>query len=85
MGGQLTLPYEQNTQQSPFLGLRIRPQFEHSQKTRQESVGIISSFLNPHSGHVIIDVNCIIYASRVDLSIQYFHIITIAIVSSSQY
>jgi len=55
MGGQGMSPYEQKTQQSPFWGFDTAPQFEHSQKYWQESVGISSVDCSPHFGHVIVD------------------------------
>ena len=52
-GGQGTVPYEQNTQQSPTFGFRTLTQFGQSKKYWQASVGISSTVLCPHIGHVI--------------------------------
>lgn len=51
-GGQGTSPYEQNTQQSPGLGLSSAPQAGQSWKNRQASVGMVSTDRCPHCGHV---------------------------------
>ena len=59
--GHTILPYVQNTQQSPGFGFNMVLQFVHSYKNRHESVGIVSSFSYPHSGHLIIDFNSIIF------------------------
>jgi hypothetical protein len=41
-GGHGTLPYEQNTQQSPGLGCSSNPQCVHSWKYTQALVGMVS-------------------------------------------
>jgi hypothetical protein len=55
MGGHLTEPYEQNTQQSPALGRSNARQPGHSWKITQAFVGIILSVANPQCGHVKTD------------------------------
>ena len=42
MGGHLTVPYEQNTQQSPGLGFSVAPHFVQSKKKMHASVGMVS-------------------------------------------
>ena len=54
IGGHGTLPHEQNTQQSPRLGLSSASQAGHSQKNWQASVGMRTLVAEPHSGHVIV-------------------------------
>jgi hypothetical protein len=55
LGGQATLPYEQNTQQSPGFGVSSALHCSHSWNHRQASVGMVSSFAYPHAGHVRIE------------------------------
>jgi hypothetical protein len=45
MGGHWTVPYEQNTQQSPCLGRRTALQFSHSENHWRASFGMISVFV----------------------------------------
>jgi hypothetical protein len=54
-GGQGTVPYEQNTQQSPGFGRITVLQAVHAQKYTQASVGIGASRAVPQCGHVITD------------------------------
>jgi hypothetical protein len=56
-GGQSLSPYEQNTQQSPGLGLTTARQCGQSQKNTQASVGMISTDPAPHTGQRIIVVS----------------------------
>lgn len=62
MGGQGTSPYEQKTQQVPFLGVITNPQFLHWYRMRQWSVGILSVFWKPHLGHVTVDSRTIFFS-----------------------
>lgn len=55
MGGHLTDPYEQNTQQSPLRGRSIALQFLHSWKKRQASVGMRSTLEWAQCGQVSTD------------------------------
>lgn len=55
MGGHLTEPWLQKTQQSPGSGRRTVLHPSHSWKNWHESVGISSSALWPHEGHVRTD------------------------------
>jgi len=52
MGGHLTEPYEQNTQQSPAFGRRTDWQPAHWWKYRQASVGMRSIVTRPQCGQV---------------------------------
>ena len=58
-GGQGTVPYEQNTQQSPAFGFRTLAQFGQSKKYWQASVGIVSSASCPQFGQVITEFSSI--------------------------
>jgi hypothetical protein len=55
IGGHLTVPYEQNTQQSPDLGRSSIRHDGHSKKTMHAFAGISSSVRFPQSGQVITD------------------------------
>lgn len=55
IGGHLLVPYEQYTQQSPGFGLSTVLHCSHSYSHIQASVGIVSSFLCPHAGHVMLE------------------------------
>ena len=55
IGGHLTVPYEQNTQQSPSLGNKMVSQLAQLYLIKQTSVGNTSIFSNPHFGHEISD------------------------------
>jgi hypothetical protein len=59
MGGHLTDPYEQNTQQSPAFGFSRSPHPLQSKKNWQASVGIVSTALWAQCGQVRIDCSCI--------------------------
>lgn len=54
-GGHGTVPYEQNTQQSPALGRRRVPHPVHAWKKTQASVGMVSIAACPHEGQVSTD------------------------------
>jgi hypothetical protein len=54
LNGQGLLPYEQYTQQSSGFGFSIVPQFGHSAKYTQRSVGIVSAQREEQDGHVIV-------------------------------
>jgi len=47
IGGQRTVPYEQNTQQSPAFGLITDRQLSHWWKNTQASVGIDNVRVTP--------------------------------------
>ena len=55
IGGQATLPYEQNTQQCPGSGRSTAPHARHGCKTTQASVGMVSTLVAPHRGQVKVD------------------------------
>jgi hypothetical protein len=61
IGGHGTEPYEQNTQQSPGLGLNLVRQPVHSKKMRHASIGIISIFARPQQGQVIRDSRIMVF------------------------
>ena len=52
--GHGTVPYEQNTQQSPLCGRSTAPQAGHTYTIRQESAGIVSRCSPSHAGHRIV-------------------------------
>lgn len=54
-GGQATSPYEQNTQQSPGVGLSNSPQSTHSWNQTQAFVGIVCVLCAPQWGQVMVD------------------------------
>ena len=58
-GGHLTDPYEQKTQQSPGFGVRSDWHPAHLWKYRQESVGIVSTDVNPQWGHLSSDASTV--------------------------
>jgi hypothetical protein len=55
IGGHFTVPYEQNTQQSPDFGRSNAPHAAQSWKKMQASVGMLSVDAWPHCGHVSVD------------------------------
>jgi hypothetical protein len=57
-GGQGTLPYEQNTQQSPGFACSNFLQDGHSQKNKQAPVGMRTRVDAPHSGQVTVLARC---------------------------
>jgi hypothetical protein len=62
-GGHFTLPYEQNTQQSPGLGRSTVPQLLQRYKNWQLSVGMVSDLAKPQTGQVITDSSWIMVHS----------------------
>jgi hypothetical protein len=66
IGGHGTSPHEQNTQQSPRLGLSSASQAGHSQKNWQASVGMRTRVAEPHFGHVIVLSSCKVGAAISD-------------------
>ena len=57
-GGQAVSPYEQNTQQSPGLGVNSSPQAAQSWNHAQALVGIVCNLLTPQCGQVRVEVSC---------------------------
>ena len=57
LAGHFLSLYEQNTQQSPALGMTTTLQPGHSQKYWQASSGISARLSTPHSGHRIVAVS----------------------------
>jgi hypothetical protein len=55
MGGQGTLPYEQNMQHFPGVGVITKLQFLHWYLSKQKSVGMISGLSKPHLGQCTTD------------------------------
>lgn len=53
LDGHFTVPYEQNTQQSPAFGRSIAWHAAHSWKNRHASIGTINSSACPQSGQVM--------------------------------
>jgi hypothetical protein len=64
MGGQGTVPKEQNTQQSPGFGRSSTMQPVHSEKNRQASVGIGSVLAVLQCGQVRVDSKITAPSSR---------------------
>jgi hypothetical protein len=56
-GGHRLSPKEQNTQQSPALGVSRAAQPAHWWKATQPLVGIVSTDVWPQDGHVSVDVS----------------------------
>lgn len=55
------MPYEQYTQQSPGFGLSRVLQCSHAQNQTHASVGMVSLFMCPHTGHVMVDSRTIAF------------------------
>ena len=67
-GGHGTVPYEQNTQQSPGLGLSNSPHVLQTYKKMQASVGMVSAAWCPQCGHVSVD--CRVSATGVVIEVS---------------